>query len=336
MKLASMNKGRDGQLVVVSRDLARMADASAVATTLQAALDRWSEAEPRLRALADQLEQRTIEGAPFEPCAVAAPLPRSYAWLDGSSYVNHVALVREARGATVPDNYWTDPLMYQGGSDSFLAPRGAIEVEDLSWGVDYEAEIAVIVGDVPANPTREQAIAAIKLFVLVNDVSLRFLLVHEIKKELGFVQSKPSSALSPVVVTPDELGDAWDGGRVHLPMLSFVNGKQVGKPNAGVDMAFDFPRLIMHAARTRSLVAGTLIGSGTVSNRDADGGCGKPVAQGGLGYSCLAEVRAVETILHGAPATAFMTYGDVVRIEMNDAGGRSIFGAIEQRVVERA
>jgi fumarylacetoacetate (FAA) hydrolase len=336
MKLASMKGGRDGRLVVVSRDLARMADAASIAPTLQSALDRWSETEPALRELSHKLETGAVTSVAFDQANCAAPLPRAYQWLDGSAYVNHVALARQARGAVVPESFWSDPLMYQGGSDSFLSPRDPIEIDDEDWGVDYEAELAVIVDDVPRMPSREQAASAIKLFVLVNDVSLRFLLMKEIKKELGFVHSKPSSALSPVAVTPDELGDAWDGGRLHRPMLSFINEAQVGKPDAGVDMAFDFPTLIMHAARTRRLTAGTLIGSGTISNRDSDGNCGKPVSQGGLGYSCLAEVRAVETILEGKPRTSFMRFGDKVRIEMNDLAGSSVFGSIEQDVVKRS
>jgi fumarylacetoacetate (FAA) hydrolase len=289
-----------------------------------------------LRDLANRLENDEVASLPFDQAACAAPLPRAYQWLDGSAYVNHVALARQARGAVIPDSFWTDPLMYQGGSDSFLSPRDPIEIDDLDWGVDYEAELAVIVDDVPRAPTREQAAAAIKLFLLVNDVSLRFLLMKEIKKELGFVHAKPSSALTPVVATPDELGDAWDGGRLHLPMLSFLNGEPIGKPNAGVDMAFDFPTLIMHAAHTRSLTAGTIIGSGTISNRDGEGNCGKPISQGGLGYSCLAEVRAVETILDGKPSTPFLQYGDVVRIEMNGRDGKSVFGSIEQTITRRA
>jgi fumarylacetoacetate (FAA) hydrolase len=312
-----------------------MADASAIAPTLQSALDRWSETEPKLRDLADQLETGSIAAQAFDQTACAAPLPRAYQWLDGSAYVNHVVLARQARGAVIPDSFWNDPLMYQGGSDSFLSPRDSIEIDDEEWGVDYEAELAVVVDDVPRAPTRAQAADAIKLFLLVNDVSLRFLLMKEIKKELGFVHSKPSSALAPVAVTPDELGDAWDGNRLHLPMLSFLNGAQVGKPDAGVDMAFDFPTLIMHAAHTRRLSAGTLIGSGTISNRGSDGNCGRPISQGGLGYSCLAEVRAVETILEGKPMTPFMRFGDVVRIEMNDKSGKSVFGSIEQGVVRR-
>lgn len=333
MKLASLKGGRDGCLVVVSRDLQRMAAAATVAPTLQSALDRWSEAEPALRELADGLERDHVASSPFDQAECLAPLPRAYAWLDGSAYVNHVALARQARGAVIPESFWSDPLMYQGGSDSFLSPSGPIEVDDEDWGADFEAELAVILDDVPRAPSREQAAAAIKLFVLVNDVSLRLVLMKEIKKELGFVHSKPSSSLSPVAVTPDELGEAWDGGRLHLPMLSFLNGTQIGKPNAGVDMAFDFPTLIMHASRTRRLTAGTLIGSGTISNRDAGGGSGRPIDQGGLGYSCLAEVRAVETILEGKPRTRFMRFGDAVRIEMNDHSGKSVFGSIHQQVV---
>ena len=335
MKLASLKDGRDGRLVVVSRDLSRMTDAAPAAATLQVALDKWTEAEPRLRDLARRLEEGSVASVPFDQARCAAPFPRAYQWLDASAYVNHVALVRQARSAVVPESFWTDPLMYQGGSDAFLAPREPIEMDDEAWGIDYEAEIAVVVDEVPMGPTREQAAAAIRLVMLVNDVSLRFLLMSEIKKDLGFVQSKPSSALSPVAVTPDELGDAWDGGRLHLPLLSFVNGEPVGRPNAGVDMTFDFPTLIMHAAKTRRLTAGTLIGSGTVSNRDTDGGCGKPISQGGLGYSCLAEVRTVETILEGQPRTPFLRFGDAVRIEMDDRSGRSIFGVIEQQVVRR-
>ncbi|CAH1662386.1 MULTISPECIES: fumarylacetoacetate hydrolase family protein [unclassified Chelatococcus] len=335
MKLASLKHGRDGRLMTVSRDLTRMADATSVAPTLQAAIDDWATTEPRLRELSRQLEIGSLASVPFDQAYVASPFPRAYQWLDGSAYVNHVALVRQARGAVVPESFWTDPLMYQGGSDIFLAPRDPIEMDDEGWGIDYEAEIAVVVDDVPMAPTREEAAAAIKLVVLVNDISLRIVLMSEIKKELGFVHAKPSSALSPVAVTPDELGSAWDGGLLHLPMLSFVNGQLMGKPNAGIDMTFDFPTLIMHAAKTRRLSAGTLIGSGTISNRDADGGCGKPVTEGGLGYSCIAETRSVETILHGAPATPFLRFDDIVAIEMKDWAGQSIFGRIEQRVVRR-
>ena len=335
MKLASLKGGRDGHLVVVSRDLLRMAEASSIAPTLQAALDDWDAAEPQLRDLAARLENGQVAGQLFDQADCAAPLPRAYAWMDGSAYVNHVALVRQARGAAVPDSFWVDPLMYQGGSDRFLSPRDPIVMDDEAWGIDYEAEIGVVVGDVPMAPTRAQAAAAIRLVLLVNDVSLRVLLAAEIKKELGLVHAKPSSALSPVAATLDELGDAWDGGRLHVPMLSFINGVPIGKLDGAVDMIFDFPTLIMHAARTRQLTAGTLIGSGTVSNRDADGSCGKPVSEGGLGYSCIAEVRTVETLRYGQPVTPFLRFGDTVRIEMHDSAGRPIFGVIEQVVQQR-
>jgi len=263
----------------------------------------------------------------------ASPLPRSYQWADGSAYVNHVELVRRARGAEMPASFWTDPLMYQGGSDSFLGPRDPIPALDEAHGIDFEAEIAVITGDVPMGATREDAAKAIRLVVLVNDVSLRNLIPAELAKGFGFFQSKPSSTLSPVAVTPDELGDSWDGGRLHLPLLSALNGQPFGKPNAGVDMTFDFPTLIAFAAKTRPLGAGTIIGSGTVSNKDEGGGPGKPIADGGLGYSCLAEQRTVETILYGEARTPFMRFGDTIRIEMKDRAGHSIFGAIEQEVV---
>jgi fumarylacetoacetate (FAA) hydrolase len=262
----------------------------------------------------------------------ASPLPRAFQWADGSAYVNHVELVRKARGAEMPASFWTDPLMYQGGSDSFLGPRDPIPMADEAWGIDFEAEIAVVTGDVPMGASREQAAAGIRLVMLVNDVSLRNLIPAELGKGFGFFQSKPSSAFSPAAVTPDELGDAWDGGKLHLPLMSFVNGHPFGKPNAGQDMTFDFPTLIAHAAKTRPLAAGTIIGSGTVSNKDADGGPGRPIAQGGVGYSCIAEVRTIETIQEGKPGTPFLAFGDTVRVEMKDRGGQSIFGAIEQEV----
>lgn len=333
MKLASLKGGRDGRLAVVSRDFTRMADAAAIAPTLQAALDRWGEVAPRLKALAAELDANLAAHKPFDAARCGAPLPRAYQWLDGSAYVNHVALVRRARGAVMPDSFWTDPLMYQGGSDSFLAPRDPIEVADTAFGVDLEAEVAVVTDDVPAGVTPEDARRHVKLLLLVNDVSLRDLIPGELAKGFGFVQSKPSSAFAPVAVTPDELGAAWDGGRLHGPILSWVNGAMLGRPDAGTDMTFDFPTLIAHAARTRPLCAGTIIGSGTVSNRDGEGGPGRPVAEGGVGYSCLAELRTVEAIRRGAPATPYLTHGDVVRIEMHDAQGRSVFGAIEQAVV---
>lgn len=333
MKLASLKDGRDGRLIVVSRDLSRCADASAVARTMQAALDDWNAAAPRLTEIADALEAGRIAHLAFAPEKCAAPLPRAFQWLDGSAYVNHVALVRKARGAEVPASFWTDPLMYQGGSDTMLGPRDPIALADEAWGIDCEAEVVVVLGDVPMGATRQQAAAAIQLIMLVNDVSLRNMTGPELAKGFGFVQSKPASAFTPVAVTPDELGAAFDGNKVNLPLLSFINGKPLGRPVAGNDMTFDFPTLIAHAAQTRALSAGTILGSGTVSNRDADGGPGKPVGEGGLGYSCIAEQRTVETLLHGKPITPFLKFGDRVRIEMHDAKGRSIFGAIEQEVV---
>ncbi|HEU5018184.1 MAG TPA: fumarylacetoacetate hydrolase family protein [Pseudolabrys sp.] len=333
MKLASLKGPRDGRLVVVSRDLARYAEASAVAPTLQAALDDWDSAREHLEDLAGELEAGKIEAKPFNPSQCASPLPRAYQWLDGSAYVNHVALVRKARGAEMPASFWTDPLMYQGGSDGFLGPRDPISVIDEAWGIDLEAEVVVILGDVPMSVTREEAAPAIKLIMLVNDVTLRNLTGPELAKGFGFMQSKPASAFTPVAVTPEELGSAFDGAKVSLPLLSFINGKPFGKPVCSDDMTFDFPTLVAHAAKTRALCAGTILGAGTVSNRDRDGGLGKPIEEGGLGYSCIAEQRTVETLRTGKPATPFLKYGDKVRVEMNDAEGRSIFGAIEQEVV---
>ncbi len=334
MKLATLRAGgRDGTLVVVSRDLRRALPVPEIAPTLQAALDRWSAVEPGLRAAAVALDEADPPGAiPFDPTACASPLPRAYQWADGSAYVNHVELVRRARGAEMPPSFWQDPLMYQGGSDCFLGPTEEIPLEDESWGLDFEAEIAVVVDDVPMGIRPDAALAHVRLLMLVNDVSLRNLVPGELAKGFGFFQSKPSSAFSPVAVTPDELGDAWRDGRVHLPLRSWLNGALFGMPDAGRDMTFDFGRLIAHAARTRRLGAGSIIGSGTVSNRDPDGGPGRPVAEGGLGYSCIAEQRMVEIIRHGRAATGFMRWGDRVRIEMLDCEGRSIFGAIDQRV----
>ena len=333
MKLASLKHGRDGRLVVVSRDLTRCADASNVVPTLQAALDDWDAAEPRLTEIADSLEAGRIAHAPFDQEKCASPLPRSHGWADGSAYVNHVALVRRARGAELPASFWTDPLMYRGGSDQFVGPRDPIVVPDPAWGVDLEAEVGVICGDVPMGASVAAAAAAIRLIVILNDVSYRNLIPGEIAKGFGFLQGKGQTAFSPVAVTPDELGHAWDGAKLSGPLLSWLNGAPFGRPDAGADMTFDFPTLVAHAAKTRPLGAGVIVGSGTVSNRDADGGPGKPIADGGVGYSCIAEIRSVETILHGAPKTPFLRYGDRVRIEMNDAQGRSIFGAIEQEVV---
>ena len=331
MKLASLKGGRDGRLVVVSKDLTRCVDAAAVAPTLQAALDGWEAAAPRLADLADALEANRIAHMAFDPATCAAPLPRAYQWLDGSAYVNHVALVRKARGAEMPASFWTDPLMYQGLSDVFFGPCDPIAVADEAWGIDLEAEVVVVLGDVPMGASREQAAAAIKLIMLVNDVTLRNLTGPELAKGFGFVQSKPASSFSPVAVTPDELGAAWRDGKVHLPLLSHLNGAPFGRPDAGVDMTFGFGTLIAHLAKTRDLSAGTIVGSGTVSNRE-DGGPGRPAAQGGVGYSCIAEQRTVETIVDGKPRTPFMRFGDRIRLEMLDAHGRSVFGAIDQRI----
>jgi fumarylacetoacetate (FAA) hydrolase len=337
VKLASLKDGsRDGRLLVVRADLERAVMAES-APTLQAALDDWAEVAPQLRHEADALARHAREDSfAFDANYCHAPLPRAYQWADGSAYVNHVALVRKARGAEMPESFWSEPLMYQGGSDAFLGPRTPIRLAEEAWGIDFEAEVAVIVDDVPMGATRAQAAAAIRLLMLVNDVSLRNLIPPELAKGFGFFHSKPSSAGSPAAVTPDELGKAWDGGRLHLPMLVTLNGQAFGRAEAGEDMTFDFPALIAHAARTRRLAAGSIIGSGTVSNRDADGGPGKPVAEGGRGYSCIAEQRTVETLLHGAAKTPFLRFGDHVRIEMRDAAGQSIFGAIDQRVEQAA
>lgn len=331
MKLASLKGGRDGRLVVVTNDLTRYTDAHRVAPTLQAALDDWDWAEPHLRELAHSLEVGAVPVGRFHERECAAPLPRAYQWADGSAYVNHVALVRKARGAEMPASFWTDPLMYQGGSDSFLGPRDDIlSADDVSYGVDMEAEVAVIIGDAPMGVSAEEARALIRLVMLVNDVSLRGLIPDELAKGFGFFQSKPSSAFSPCAVTPDALGDVWREGKLHLPIRVSLNGAEMGRANAGVDMTFDFGRLIAHAAKTRPLAAGTIIGSGTVSNRGVDGGPGRPVADGGAGYSCIAEIRVVETILNGKPTTPFMKFGDRVEIDALDEKGHSIFGRIDQ------
>jgi fumarylacetoacetate (FAA) hydrolase len=332
MKLASLASGRDGALVVVSSDLAWCTPAGAAAPTLQAALDDWERAEPILRSLAHSLETGGVPRDRFHEHECASPLPRAYQWADGSAYVNHVELVRRARGAEMPPSFWTDPLMYQGGSDSFLGPRDAIPLADEEWGCDFEGEVAVIVGDVPQGVSRDQALASVRLVMLANDVSLRNLIPAELGKGFGFFQSKPSSAFSPVAVTPDALGPLWDGGRLKGALEVYLNGVEFGRADASVDMTFDFGTLIAHAAKTRPLCAGAIIGSGTVSNRDADGGPGRTVADGGLGYSCLAELRTIETIREGAPRTPFLKAGDEVRIEMRDERRRSIFGAIEQKV----
>lgn len=306
----------------MSRDLERAAQVPHVATTLQAALDDWERAAPRLAEAFEQLERANNRSAfPFEARKVLAPLPRAYQWADGSSYVNHVELVRRARGAEMPASFWTDPLMYQGGSDDFLGPMEEALFVSEDHGIDIEAEVAVITDDVPMGVTAEQAREHIKLLMLVNDWSLRNLVPAELAKGFGFYQSKPATAFSPVALTPDELGAAWDGGKVNLPLLSSVNGQRLGQPNAGVDMTFDFPRLIAHAALTRRLRAGSIIGSGTVSNNDRS-----------TGSSCLAEKRSLEQIAAGKPSTPFLKFGDRVRIEMLDASGQSLFGAIDQKV----
>ena len=332
MKLGSLKSGRDGRLVVVSADLAWCADASHIAPTLQAALDDWDHAAPLLHNLSTDLAHEAIPMMRFHERQAEAPLPRAFQWADGSAYVNHVDLVRKARGATMPESFWHDPLMYQGGSDGFLAPRSPIPLADEAWGCDFEAEIVVVTGDVPRGADREAALGAIRLVGLVNDVSLRNLIPAELAKGFGFVQSKPASALSPVFVTPDELGDRWQDGKLHGTICVDLNDQPFGRVDAGVDMTFDFGTLIAHLAKTRSLCAGSVIGSGTISNRDADGGAGKPVATGGLGYCCIAEQRMVETIAGGTAVTPFLKAGDSVRIRMDDDHGHAIFGTIEQTV----
>ncbi len=334
MKLATLRHGRDGKLVVVSDDLAWCTEVGPEAPTLQAALDDWRRAEPRLRALAQGVNSGSVLRERFHEREAASPLPRAYQWADGSAYVNHVALVRQARGVKLPESFWTEPLMYQGGSDGFLGPRDAIPLRDEAWGCDFEAEVAVIVDDVEQGIGAAEARTRICLIMLVNDVSLRNLIPGELEKGFGFFQSKPSSAFSPVAVTPDALGEAWREGKLHLPMHVALNGMPFGKPDAGEDMNFDFGQLIAHAAKTRDLCAGTIIGSGTVSNRGPDGGPGKSVGEGGLGYCCIAEQRMIETIRTGKASTPFLKPGDRVEIEMLDARRHSIFGRIDQAVVK--
>jgi len=322
MKLASLKGGRDGALVVVSRDLARFVPAGHIAPTLQHALDHWSEAAPLLARVSDLLNEGPVAGeSAFDPRACASPLPRAYQWADGSAYVTHVELVRKARGAEMPPSFWTDPLMYQGGSDGFIGPCDPIVAFDEAWGIDFEGEVAVVTDDVPYGCTKDAAARHIKLVMLVNDVSLRNLIPAELAKNFGFFQSKPASAFSPVAVTLDELGESWRDAKLHLPLRVTYNGKEFGRPNAGVDMTFSFAALIAHAARTRALCAGSIVGSGTVSNKDTS-----------VGSACLAERRTLETIESGKPTTPFMRFGDRVRIEMLDEEGRSIFGAIDQEV----
>ncbi len=336
MKLATLKDStRDGKLVVVSKDLTKCSEVGHIARTLQEALDDWEHIALRLERVAEGIETGSQPTMRFHEHDAASPLPRAYQWADGSAYINHVELVRKARNAEVPESFYSDPLMYQGGSDTFLGPREDItfpDGADATWGIDMEGEVAVVVDDVAMGATPEEAAKSIRLIMLVNDVSLRGLIPAELGKGFGFFQSKPSSAFSPVAVTPGELGDKWDGGKVHLPLLIDYNGEAFGKADAGVDMTFDFGQLVAHAAKTRNLGAGAIIGSGTVSNKDADGTPGKPVSEGGLGYSCIAEIRMIETINNGKPSTSFMKFGDTVRIEMKDDSGNSIFGAIEQKV----
>ena len=322
MKLASLAGGRDGRLAVVSRDLSRAMPAQGVANTLQAALDDWPRKKPALEALARELESGRAQGVPFDPATALSPLPRAFHWVDGSAYVNHVELVRKARGASMPESFWTDPLVYQGGSDDFLPPQADAPFASEDWGIDLEGEVAVVTDDVPMGIGADAARDRIQLLMLVNDWSLRNLIPAELAKGFGFYQSKPATAFSPVAATPDELGDAWRDARVHLPLVVHLNGEPFGRPDAGTDMTFDFGQLIAHAARTRRLGAGSIVGSGTVSNRDRS-----------AGSTCLAERRMLETLEHGKPVTPFLSFGDRVRIEMHDAAGRSIFGAIDQRVV---
>lgn len=335
MKLATLNDGtRDGKLVVVSKDLTRCCAAGYIAPTMQAALDNWERVAPELELLATDVEHEAVPCERFHERQAHSPLPRAYQWADGSAYINHVELVRKARNAEVPESFYHDPLMYQGGSDSFLPPRADIPLGDVAWGCDMEGEIAVVVDDVPMGVSVEDAAQHIKLIMLVNDVSLRGLIPGELAKGFGFFQSKPSSAFSPVAVTPDELGDAWKDSLIHLPLMVDFKGEPFGRAEVGVDATFNMAQLVAHAAKTRSLCAGSIIGSGTISNKGSDGGPGKPVSEGGLGYSCIAEIRMIETIRDGDPSTPFMAPGDTVKVEMRDKDNHSIFGAIEQTVVQ--
>ncbi len=325
MKLASLKEGgRDGTLIVVDQDIKRAVRATGIAPTLQKAIEDWAAVQPRLAELAEQLRDDKVVGSfELDTKALAAPLPRAYQWADGSAYVVHVELVRKARGVEMPPSFWTDPLMYQGGSDSFTGCNDEIEMADEAWGIDFEGEIGVIVDDVPMGISAEAARKHIKLVTILNDVSLRNLIVTELAKGFGFFHGKPATAFAPVAVTPEELGAAWSGARLNLPLVSTLNGKEFGHPNAGTDLTFDFGQLIAHAAKTRTLEAGTVVGSGTVANRSADVGC-----------SCIAERRVRETIDGGKPVTPFMKFGDRIKIEMFDAAGKSIFGAIDQKVVK--
>ena len=333
MKLATLKTGgRDGTLVVVDRSLSRCQAVPGIAATLQAALDDWERCAPALAQVYGALNRGAASAAqPFDAAQCHSPLPRAYQWADGSAYVNHVELVRKARGSEMPASFWSDPLMYQGGSDSFVGPRDPIDALTEDWGIDLEAEVAVITGDVPLGASAALCEQAIRLVVLVNDVSLRNLIPAELAKGFGFVQSKPASAFSPVAVTPDELGSAWQGAKLHLPLHVHLNGAPFGRPDAGEDMTFGFDRLVAHLAKTRAVGAGSIVGSGTVSNKQGDLH-GSSIANGGVGYCCIAEVRMYETIEGGAPGTPFLRFGDRVRIEVLDAQGASIFGAIEQTV----
>ncbi|EGU0164246.1 fumarylacetoacetate hydrolase family protein [Vibrio parahaemolyticus] len=339
MKLATKKNGtRDGLLMVVSKDLTRCVPATEVfhprnlAPTMQVALDNWEAVAPQLEEIYTALNNGTVTGfEEFEAHYCESPLPRAYQWADGSAYVNHVELVRKARGAQMPESFWTDPLMYQGGSDAFIGPCDNIEFASDEWGIDFEGEVAVVTGDVPMGASIAEAQESIRLIMLVNDVSLRGLIPAELAKGFGFFQSKPSSAFSPVAVTPDELGDAWYENKVHLPLVSTYNHKPFGRPNTGVDMTFDFADLIVHATKTRPLSAGAIIGSGTVSNKQGTDH-GTSIEEGGVGYSCIAEVRMIETIRDGKPATNFMSFGDSIKLEMFDVEGNTIFGAIDQQV----
>ncbi|MDP3819987.1 MAG: fumarylacetoacetate hydrolase family protein [Burkholderiales bacterium] len=327
MKLATYKDGsRDGQLVVVSRDLSIAHYASGIATRLQQLLDDWGFISPQLEELSQTLNHGKARHAfAFEPQKCMAPLPRAYQWADGSAFINHVELVRKARNAEVPESFYTDPLMYQGGSDDFIGAQDDIVCASTEFGIDFEAEVAVITGDVEMGTSPDAAIDGIRLVMLANDVSLRYLIPAELAKGFGFLQSKPATAFSPVAVTPDELGESWRGGRLHMNLESVWNGKRVGLCDAGPEMTFHFGQLIAHLCKTRNVRAGSIIGSGTVSNKDWS-----------RGYSCIAEKRAIETIEGGAPKTEFMQYGDTIRIDMKGTDGQSLFGAIEQRVVAPA
>jgi fumarylacetoacetate (FAA) hydrolase len=329
MKLATLKDGtRDGQLAVVSRDLSTAHLATQIAPTLQRALDDWNFISPQLADLYETLNHGKARHAfEFDPANCMAPLPRAFQWADGSAYVNHVDLVRRARKAEMPESFWHDPLMYQGGSDDFIGSTGPAYFASEKWGIDFEGEVAVITDDVPMGTKPDQAGEHIKLLMLVNDWSLRNLIPDELAKGFGFFQSKPATGFSPLAVTPDELGNAWQDGKVHLPLTVTWNGKRFGQANAGVDMVFNFPTLVAHICKTRNARAGSIVGSGTVSNKGAN-------EDESIGYSCIAEVRAIETIKHGKPQTEFMKFGDAVRIEMLDAKKQSIFGAIEQQVTK--